>query len=146
MQLFEMAGDEWHLDIRTLVWRDTAAHLGLAPSFRLQRLSARFLSNATATVGPGAAPVLPSGYNLSDADEPGADLWARARTGSYWQRYADAGHASGPWRPLAHGGRYDVWLINKGGGSARLEARPANEPAAKAVRAMERAQQAVAAR
>jgi hypothetical protein len=142
MQLFEMAGDEWRLDIRTLTWRDEAMRLGLAPGFRLDRLSARFLSS----VPPGTAPVLPSGYYLSDAEEPGEDLWAQARTGSLWEQHADAGHAYSAWRPLAHGGRYDVWLTHEGGNSARLDARPANDPAAKAVQARERAQQAVAAR
>ena len=90
--------------------------------------------------------MLPSGYHLSDSDEPGEDLWAQARTGSLWERYADAGHVYSAWRPLAHGGRYDVWLTHKGGNGARLEARPGNDPAAKAVQARQRAQQAVAAR
>ena len=146
MQLFEMAGDEWRLDIRTLAWRDSATRLGLAPSFRLDRLSGRFLSTASPVAAPAAAPVLPSGYPLSEYDEPGEDLWAQARTGSLWERHADAGHIYSSWRPLAHGGRYDVWLSHEGGNGARLEARPANEPAAKAVQARERAQQAVAAR
>jgi hypothetical protein len=146
MQLFEMAGDEWRLDIRTLAWRENATRLGLAPGFRLDRLSARFLSSVPPGTALAAAPVLPSGYHLSDADEPGEDVWAQARTGSLWQQHADAGHVYSAWRPLAHGGRYDLWLTHEGGNSATLDARPANDAAAKAVQARERARQAVAAR
>ena len=55
MQLFEISGDEWRLDIRTLAWRDRAADLGLNPGFRLDRLSARFLASKNATPEGGSA-------------------------------------------------------------------------------------------
>src|SRR6185369_4724481 len=51
MQVFEMAGDEWQLDARTLVWRGRAAELGLQSGYRLDRLTARSApANATAPV------------------------------------------------------------------------------------------------
>lgn len=127
MQVLEMAGDEWRLDARTLVWIGRAAALGLPDSFRLDRLSARHLQASASTP--------PASYALSDEDEPGEDIWAQARTGSQWRSRIDARHAYGPWQALADGARYDVALVRKPGlPEAVLEARPANEAAAKAMR------------
>lgn len=126
MQVLEMAGDEWRLDARTLVWIGQAAQLGLPDSYRLDRLGGRYLQ-ATA-----AAP--PASYALSEEDEPGEDIWSQARTaGSPWSRRLDARHAYSGWRPLADGARYDVSLVRPpGAADPVLEARPANEAAAKA--------------
>jgi hypothetical protein len=127
MQVLEMAGDEWRLDARTLVWIGRAAKLGLPDSYRLDRLSGRYLQ-ATASAPPAS-------YPLSDEDEPGEDIWAQARTESRWQARIDARHAYGPWKALADGARYDVVLVRlPGQPEAVLEARPANEAAAKAMR------------
>ena len=52
MQVLEMAGDEWRLDARTLVWIGRAAKLGLPDSYRLDRLSGRYLqANRVHTAG-----------------------------------------------------------------------------------------------
>jgi hypothetical protein len=121
MQVFEVAGDEWRMDMRTLAWRGLAVEVGLNPVFRLDRLSTRYLSTAT----PGDAS--PSSYRLSD--EVGEDIWAQARTGSRWSRYAAAEHVDGPWSPLAPRARYELWFDATG-----LHVRPANEAAADALR------------
>jgi hypothetical protein len=146
MQVFEMAGDEWRLDVRTLVWTGPAAQLGLPDSFRLDRLSGRYLHTATASAPaqtPAAAPgtrtaparLVPASFALSDEQEAGEDIWAQARTDSRWQAHVDARHAYGPWRPLAGGARYDVSMTRAPGqAEAVLDARPANEAAAKAMR------------
>ena len=151
MQVFEMAGDEWRLDVRTLVWTGRAARLGLHDRFRLDRLSARYLRteltpevpsktspaarNSVAVAAPPPAPLVPASYALSDEDEAGEDIWAQARTASGWQAHVDARHAYGPWRPLADGARYDVFMTRvPGKPGIELEARPANEAAAKAMR------------
>lgn len=146
MQVFEMSGDEWRLDVRTLVWTGQAAQLGLPDSYRLDRLSGRYLRTelaAEAAPTPAAAPaaepaptlLVPASYALSDAEEAGEDIWAQARTDSGWKDYVDARHAYGPWRPLADGARYDVAMTRAPGqAEAVLEARPANEAAAKAMR------------
>lgn len=127
MQVLEMAGDEWRLDARTLVWIGRAAPLGLPDSYRLDRLGGRYLQ-ATASTPPAS-------YPLSDEDEPGEDIWAQSRTDSPWQARIDARHAYGPWRALADGARYDVSLVRQPGNlEATLEAQPANEAAAKAMR------------
>ena len=121
MQVFEVAGDEWRIDGRTLDWRQPAADLGMRPAFRLDRLTTR--------VAKAGAPEsnFPSSFALSE--EHGYDVWSQARMGSIWSRYAVASDAFGPWLPLAHGARFEVSLDAKG-----LQARPANEAAAKALR------------
>jgi hypothetical protein len=154
MQVFEMSGDEWRLDVRTLVWTGRAAQLGLPDSFRLDRLSGRYLrtvpgeddaptpsSSAAPTpalppaTGPAPAPRIPASFALSDEDEAGEDIWAQARTDSGWKAHVDARHAYGPWLPLADGARYDISMARQPGETAAvLEVRPANEAAAKAMR------------
>ncbi|MBK6348505.1 MAG: hypothetical protein V9E93_17750 [Steroidobacteraceae bacterium] len=143
MQVFEMSGDEWRLDVRTLVWTGLAAELGLPDSLRLDRLSGRYLHTelaADATPGsaaadPAPARLVPASFALSDEDEAGEDIWAQARTDSGWKTHVDARRAFGPWRPLAGGARYDVSMTRAPGqAEAMLDARPANEAAAKAMR------------
>jgi hypothetical protein len=146
MQVFEISGDEWRLDVRTLAWTGVAAQLGLPDSFRLDRLSSRYLRTeltaettptpaATPAAGPVPARLVPASFALSDAEEAGEDIWAQARTDSGWKAHVDARHAYGPWRPLAGGARYDVSMTRAPGqAEALLDARPANEAAAKAMR------------
>jgi hypothetical protein len=133
MQVLEMAGDEWRLDVRTLVWTGHAAQLGLPDGYRLDRLGGRYLQATAATP--------PTSYALSEEDEPGEDVWSQARIeGSPWARRIDARHAYSPWRALAAGARYDVALVRPADGADPvLEARPANEAAAKAMRYTESA-------
>jgi hypothetical protein len=118
----------------------------LPDSFRLDRLSGRYLhtelASATAptsAAAPGARPaparLVPASFALSDEQEAGEDIWAQARTDSRWKAHVDARHAYGPWRPLASGARYDVSMSRAPGqADAVLDARPANEAAAKAMR------------
>jgi hypothetical protein len=141
MQVFEVAGEEWRLDARTLVWIGRAGQLGLPASYRLERLSGRYLRTKPPADSPpikDTAPpssALPASFALSDQDEPGEDVWAQARTESGWKRHIDARHAYGPWRPLADGARFDVSMTHaRGSPQADLEAKPANEAAAKAMR------------
>jgi hypothetical protein len=146
MQVFEMSGDEWRLDVRTLVWTGPAAQLGLPDSFRLDRLSSRYLHTEQAVEAkptPASAPAsesaptrrIPASFALSDEEEAGEDIWAQARTDSGWKAHVDARRAYGPWRPLAGGARYDVSMTRTPGqADAVLDARPANEAAAKAMR------------
>lgn len=146
MQVFEMSGDEWRLDVRTLVWTGQAAQLGLPDSFRLDRLSGRYLRTelaaeaaptpaAASAAEPAQSLLVPASFALSDEEEAGEDIWAQARTDSGWKGHVDARHAYGPWRPLADGARYDVAMTRvPGQAEAVLEVLPANEAAAKAMR------------
>lgn len=136
MQVFEMTGDQWRLEARTLVWKDRAAQVGLPASYRFEQLSMRRLgATPPPDVRPESLPELPLAYALSDADEAGEDVWSQARTGDRWASQVDPRRVYGPWRPLADGARFDVWMKRPpGSADARLEALPANEAAAKALR------------
>jgi hypothetical protein len=132
MQVFEVSGDQWQIDARTLAWRDKPLALGLKPAYRLDRLSTRFVRAAEDESAP------PSSYAL--VEEVGDDVWAQARIGTAWSTYAVAEHAQGPWLPLADAARYQVSL-ERGG----LVARPLNEAAAKALAAQPASRDAVPA-
>jgi membrane protein implicated in regulation of membrane protease activity len=131
MQIYEIGGDEWRLDARTLVWKERAAKLGLPASFRLERLSARYLRTerpAAIDTDSGETMRLPEGFALADADEVGEDVWSQARTGQRWAGEVEPGRVYGPWRPLVDKTRFDVWMtLAPGSLDVRLEARPANE-------------------
>jgi hypothetical protein len=135
MQVYLMRGDEWRLDARTLVWQGRAAKLGLQPGYRLDRLVARYRSAEPKDGADPAVPIPPpTGFELSDADEPGEDIWAQARTGARWEGSIIASHVYGPWRRLAEGARYDVWMKrDPRTGTVTLDARPGNEAAAQAM-------------
>jgi hypothetical protein len=130
MQVYQLAGDEWRLDARTLIWKERARQLGLRSGFRLERLSARHLhtgkpAEATDTMR------LPEGFALADFDEVGEDVWSQARAGRWWAGTVEPGRAYGPWRPLADKARYDVWMSHEPGAlDVRLEVRgPGAAPA-----------------
>jgi hypothetical protein len=158
MQVYEVAGDEWRLDARTLVWKGRAAEIGMRPAYRLDRLTTRTvradesitggpdkplrsrdaLATPTSAVTSGEADPAttagPSSYVLDDRGEPGEDIWAQARTATHWEREVDASHAQGPWRRMVDGARYDVWITRGArGAQASIDAQPGNEAAAKAM-------------
>jgi hypothetical protein len=133
MQVYEMTGDEWRLEARTLIWQGRAERLGLPSSYRFERLSARYL-HADRPVGEASEtlPTPPTSYGLADADEIGEDVWSQARTGQRWSGQVEPGRVYGPWRPLADGARFDVWMSRPPGlPNARLDATAANEAGAK---------------
>ncbi len=121
VQVFELTGDQWRLEARTLDWQGRAADLGLDPMYRLERLSTRPQPASDARAA-GDEPE-PSRYTLSS--DSGEDLWAKARTSPSWMRHLQGGHADSPWRPLVDEARFTVWLA---GPALRIE--PANEAAA----------------
>lgn len=138
MQVFQVTGDQWRLDARALFWSERAAHLGLRPAYRLDRLGIRYSGKPleeTETVDAAEEPGgVPDGFALADAEEPGEDIWAQARTGARWPRDLQATHLTGPWQRLADGARFVVWVEQlPGGKDARLEVRAANEAAGKAL-------------
>ena len=147
MQVFEMSGDEWRLDVRTLVWTGPGRATGLAgqlqagpaerplPAHRTGLRDQRRRPLRLPAAKPAPARLVPASFALSDEEEAGEDIWAQARTDSRWKAHVDARHAYGPWRPLAGGARYDVSMTRAPGqAEAVLDARPANEAAAKAMR------------
>ena len=85
--------------------------------YRLERLITR-------AVPPLSGPqIAASSYALGS--DGGNDLWTRGRTGPGWTRHIHAGHADGPWQPLADGALFTVRLD---GEALRVE--PANKAAA----------------
>jgi len=102
IQVFELRGDAWRIDARTLDWRNEAERLGVRPRYRLEQLNARD------TTGEGGPAQAVTGYDLGE--DAGPDVWTKARTRPFWARQADARSAYGPWRPLANGARFEVRL------------------------------------
>jgi hypothetical protein len=102
MQVFELEGDEWRLDARSLDWTPRAAALGLQPIYQLEVLEARTAAAAGAPVGPS------SRFTLHEAQ--GTDLWSRLGAGSRWSVAADALSLPGSWQPMAHRQRFHVRL------------------------------------
>jgi hypothetical protein len=102
VQVFELTGDQWRLEARTLDWQGLAAQIEPNRRYRLERL----ITRATRPLsGPAAAE---SSFSLG-TDSP-HDLWARSRTMPGWKRHVRGDHAYGPWRPLANGGLFTIWL------------------------------------
>ncbi len=118
VQVFEMTGEQWRLEARTLDWHGWAAGIGMRPVYRLERLSARDV-RPVAPEDPGA-----SSYVLER--DTGDDVWAKARTDPAWTRFATAGQAGGPWQPMINGARFVIRLQGPA-----LKVEPGNEPAAR---------------
>jgi hypothetical protein len=133
MQVYELSGDQWHVEARTLVWMDRAAALGLPASFRFERLSTRQV-HRNRRAATDAGPAGTTSYPLSDAGAVGEDFWSQARAGRRWAHQVEPRRVYGPWRPLADGARFDLWMTrDPDTPTARLEARPANEAAIEAL-------------
>jgi hypothetical protein len=115
MQVFDLQGDEWRLDVRTLRWTGYAADLGLAPRRRLERLASR---TAAAT---DMAPATVTAYRLAGIEQDGA--WPPS--GSPWARAISASEQSSQWQPLVGGTRFRVRLTTAG-----VVVVPRNDPAA----------------
>jgi hypothetical protein len=122
VQVFELAGDQWRLEARTLEWQGRAARLGLDSMYRLERLSTRPQPGPDGEAGSDR----PTSSHNALAADTSEDLWAKARTRPGWMLHLKGAHADGPWRPMIDGARFTVWLA--GPGALRIE--PANEAAA----------------
>jgi hypothetical protein len=100
MQVVDLAGDEWRLDLRLLDWTEGAARLGARPRCRVEAVSSR--------TGPAATTGLPRGATarLTGGEEPAP--WP-ARLGASLERPLLATRSlHGPWLPLVDGARFDV--------------------------------------
>jgi hypothetical protein len=104
MQVFDLAGDEWRLDARSLEWSARAARFGLHPLYRLERLAAR--ASGPDTGGTGAPPPL----EFTLVEQRGPDPWSPNRPGRLWSAAARATTLQGPWQPMADGRRFEVRL------------------------------------
>jgi len=106
MQVMDLSGDEWRLELRLLDWSDGAARLGARPRFRIEALASR---PAEAT-----APGLPPG-TTADLSGGSAALPRVAALGSgRGPALLETRESSGPWQPMAHGARFEVRLATGG--------------------------------
>ena len=112
VQVFELPGERWRIEARTLDWLGLAASAGLRPGYRLERIES---APASGTAGRS--------YAL--ANTAGVDLWARVRGGPPWSRYAEAGVAEAPWQPMTDGAEYTVVVA---GGRLVIEPADAGGP------------------
>lgn len=123
MQVFELSGDAWRIDARTIDFGGWARAIGGQPGYRLDRLVA-----VERTVGD-AQWVPTSGFAL-DARE-GLDLWEWSRRTGRWHELLAAGQARSEELPLTGQSRFGLWIVD-----ARIDVRPENtvteaaEPAA----------------
>lgn len=115
VQVFELTGDQWRLEARTLEWQGRAATLGLGHMYRIERLSTRTQPGSDAATGSDR----PATSRYALASDTGEDLWAKARTRPGWMNHLRGGHADSPWRPMVDGARFTVWLA---GPVLRIEA------------------------
>ena len=116
MQVFELAGDAWRLDMRTLDFGGWARALGVRPGYRLERL--------VAVERPAAdAPSAPSrGFALDPRD--GFDLWRVSRHSGRWRNLVSAGEARSEELPMSGRSRFELSLAG-----GRIDVRAANEVA-----------------
>ena len=98
MQVIELTGDQWRLELQALDWSDHATGLGARPGLRIDGLTSR----PAPLAGPGA----PSGVARRLSDEVPEPWLARFRGNGDW--LYTAGAVAGPWRPMAPGARFGV--------------------------------------
>jgi hypothetical protein len=110
MQVFELTGDQWRLDLRTVRWSERLAPLGPQPRHRIERLASR-----QAQSGQPAA--------VHELTSAGAPMPRLGRLGSArGTPLLEARDLTGPWQPMANGARFQVRLTDAGS----IETEPRN--------------------
>lgn len=102
MQVVELVGHQWRLDLRTLNWSERTTRLGPLPRYRIQALASRQAQSAPAGVPQGVTHDLNRG-----ADNVPWLARVGTRDGAPLTATRDL---TGPWQPMAHGARFDVRL------------------------------------
>lgn len=98
MQVVELTGDQWRLELQALDWSERAAWLGADPRLRIDGLASR----PAPLAGPGA----PSGVAHRLSNEVAEPWFAGSPIGTGWL-YA-ARSFTGTWQPMAPGARFGV--------------------------------------
>lgn len=126
MQVVDLPGDQWRLDIDAPRWATWSAPLGLEPRYRIERLSSR--------------PAGSAGEDASGAADATSRTLAAATGPPPWLAGLGAGRGEpllaprvihGQWQPMVPGGRLAVRLTNAG----HLVVDPVNAPASDALAA-----------
>ena len=106
MQVVELVGDQWRLDLRTLNWSERATRFGPQPRQRIEALASRQAQSVPAGVPQGVT------HDLNrDADNVPWLARVGTRGGPPLTATRDL---TGPWQPMAHGARFDVRLTADG--------------------------------
>ncbi|WP_277051803.1 hypothetical protein [Zestomonas thermotolerans] len=117
-----LEGDLWQLDVRLFRWKGLAELIGLAPGYRLEKLSGRFLAIEQQEVALHAQAQL--------AQSPyGIDLWRWLRLGQHDLLIFDAQALRVSYLPMVDGAVYAVSLTPTG-----LLAQPLNQAAEQALK------------
>lgn len=117
MQVVELTGDEWRLDLRVLDWADAAIPLGSRPRYRIEAVVSRSALAASAGLPLGVTAPLTRG----DQSTP----WLAELGASRGSPLVATRQVSSPWLPMADGARFDLRLTAAGA----VEADPLNDAA-----------------
>jgi hypothetical protein len=123
MQVFELAGDAWRVEARTLDFGGWARAIGGRPGYRLDRLVAIERTSMDAASSPTG------GFALDARD--GFDLWQWSRSG-HWRELVSAGDARSDELPMRDRSRFELRLDGQ-----RIHVRAAGEGAEDRVAAEE---------
>lgn len=106
MQVVELAGDEWRLDLTALDWSDAGVRLGSRPRHRIEAV----VSRPSPANAAGLALGVTARLTRADRRAPWlANLGARRGNPLVATR-----PLSGPWLPMADGARFDVRMTAAG--------------------------------
>ncbi|MES1200522.1 MAG: hypothetical protein ABUS57_03625 [Pseudomonadota bacterium] len=124
VRTFEVHGDEWRLEARTIKWKPWANVLGLDSQYRLDRFSGRYTATADEQNADRSV------YDLRPTPSTGIDFLEPAQAVSHVLPVVDIPeYGQGVFMPMADGAKYDVTILSSGA----LLPRPSNEKAAEAV-------------
>jgi hypothetical protein len=102
MTVFEMQGEEWRMQARSLGWIHGEWDPGIGSRLRLERLDGRYPDAATDTLKT------PSAYSLGPQTR--GDVWSAVQAGGAWLRILTAEPAESPWYPMVHRARLRLRL------------------------------------
>ncbi|SDW63712.1 multidrug transporter [Marinobacter mobilis] len=117
--VYSLNGDQWQLDARIIRFSGPFRWFDIAPGYRLERLSGRYLSLEQERYSERSV------VSLSSGGWP--DLWELERT--FNLPFVEAVYGSATFMPMAAGATFDVRLSSTG-----LVAMPTNEAAFRSVR------------
>ena len=106
MQVVELAGDEWRLDLTVLDWSDGAVRLGSRPRYRIEAVVSRPAPAVAAGLTMGTTARLTGGNSQAP--------WLASRGLSQGRPLIATQPLSGPWLPMSAGARFDVRITADG--------------------------------
>jgi hypothetical protein len=107
MQVVELTGDEWRLDLTLLDWGDGAVRLGARPRYRIEAVVSR--------AAPATAAGLTLGVTARLAGGAAPSPWLATLGARKGRPLIATRPLSGPWLPMANGARFDVRTTADGG-------------------------------